>query len=408
MEIINKSIIRYCLVFICPALMSASCSSSAGDEPMAQLIDRVMKTASHQAIEMDKSLGYGEFPRSVNPDGSLMTSDWEWWCSGFYPGELWYIYEYTRDPGIRKLAQKYTESLDSVKYIDYSHDLGFQLMCSYGNGYRLTHNPAYLKELEQGAVMLSRRFRKGAGILQSWGSDNRWQCPVIIDNMMNLELLEWVGETVSDTTMLNIASRHADTTLRNHFRDDNSCFHVLDYDTITGNVRSRVTAQGYADSSAWARGQSWALYGYTMMYRFTGDCRYLKHAMAVADYMISHPRMPQDGIPYWDFDAPDIPQACRDASAAAVMASALVELSQAVHSPELSGHYLQFAEKQLRSLSSDEYLAATGTNAGFLLKHSVGHKPLEHEVDVPLSYADYYFIEALIRYKRHLDGPDTD
>ena len=276
--------------------------------------------------------------------------------------------------------------------------VGFQLNCSYGNGFRLTGNEDYKKVLYQGAQSLATRFSSVTGVTRSWDFLRRgWKYPVIIDNMMNLELLMFASKTFDNDTLEYIARTHANTTLKNHFRKDYSSYHLVDYDPEDGHVRSRQTVQGYANESSWGRGQAWALYGYTMMFRMTGDEKYLEHAENIADMLLS--RLPVDGIPYWDFDAPNGNE-YRDASAGAIMASAFVELSGFVTDEKARQNYLSIAEKQLRTLASPHYLAEPGTNCNFILKHSVGNLPENSEVDVPLSYADYYFLEALLRYKK--------
>lgn len=243
-------------------------------------------------------------------------------------------------------------------------------------------------------MSLATRFNPVIGSIRSWDSSrDKWKFPVIIDNMMNLELLIWIGNQYNDPYLKTVAITHANTTMKNHFRPDYSTYHLVDYDPENGKIIKKQTVQGYNDNSKWARGQAWALYGFTMMYRTTHSSRYLEQAQSIADMLI--PLLPSDGIPYWDFDSPDIPNDLRDASAGAIMASALVELSE--YLPEKKIHYQSIAERQLRTLSSPEYLAASNTNGNFILKHSVGHKPMKGEVDVPLTYADYYFIEALIR-----------
>jgi hypothetical protein len=271
------------------------------------------------------------------------------------------------------------------------------LFCSYGNALRLTPDPAYRAVLIQGARSLSARYSPQVGLIRSWDF-GEWKYPVIIDNMMNLELLTWAGRETGEPHFKEIAVSHADKTMVNHFRPDASSYHVVDYDPATGAVRGRQTYQGFSDSSAWARGQAWGIYGYTMMFRETGNANYLEMAKRIARLIMTHPRMPEDKIPYWDFDAPDIPNAPRDASAAAVMASALIELSGMVDA-NFGRLCLDLARQQLHSLSSPEYLAKVGENGGFLLKHSTGHQPKNSEVDVPLNYADYYFLEALLRYR---------
>jgi len=214
---------------------------------------------------------------------------------------------------------------------------------------------------------------------------------------MNLELLFWATHETGDSSFYKIAVTHANTTMKNHFRPDYSSYHVVNYNAATGAVQQRRTAQGAADSSAWARGQAWGLYGYTVMYRETKDPRYLEQANHIAAFLLHHPNLPADKIPYWDFNAPGIPHVLRDASAAAVMASALLELSRYT-GKEQSRLYYTTATVLLQGLTSARYKAAPGTNGGFLLLHSVGHMPAKTEIDVPLSYADYYYVEAMKRY----------
>jgi unsaturated chondroitin disaccharide hydrolase len=276
------------------------------------------------------------------------------------------------------------------------------LYCPFGNGLRLTQNEAYPEVLVTGSKSLCTRYNPKIGLIKSWDHNkDKWQFPVIIDNMMNLEMLMWAYKHTGDSTFLNVAVNHADHTIKHHFRADNSCYHVVSYDTITGLPHIKQTHQGASDESVWSRGHAWGLYGYTMMYRETGKTEYLDQANKIAALMIDHPNMPEDQIPYWDYLAPNIPDEGRDASAAAVMASALIELSGFAEG-ELQSKYLGVAETQLRTLASPEYLAEPGTNGNFVLKHSVGSKPHRSEMDVPLTYADYYFIEALLRYQQLL------
>ncbi len=364
------------------------------EKSLKQITQMVMERASAQYIGMASTLRNGEAPRSYE-DNKLITSNINWWCSGFYPGTLWYLYEYTGSEELKNLARIHTEMLAPLQFVKTDHDIGFQLFCSYGNGYRLTGNKNYLDVLHNGAMSLASRFNPVIGSIRSWdfGRD-RWKFPVIIDNMMNLELLMWVGNYYDDPYLKNVAMTHANTTMRNHFRPDYSTYHLVNYNPENGEVIRKQTVQGYSDNSRWARGQVWALYGFTMMYRMTNSTRYLEQAKHVADLLI--PLLPEDGIPYWDLDAPGIPNELRDASAGAIMASALVELSKYV--PEKEKLYLSVAERQVRTLASPEYLAEVGANGHFILKHGIGNKPGKSEVDVPLTYADYYFIEALVRF----------
>ena len=382
-------------IFSCIASVIAVVSCVSKQETMPELADRVFERAVNQMTLMDASLSEGEYPRSIDTDGNLVKSDNKWWCCGFYPGSLWYTYEHTGNEQIKALADKYTRSL-VINEIRRDHDMGFIVWCSYGNAFRLTGDESYKPMIEDAAEILAARFSPVTKTIRSWNYPLEYQ--VIIDNMMNLELLEEASKMFACDSLDLIARTHANTTMENHFRDDYSSYHLVCYDMEDGSVERKVTVQGYADDSAWARGQAWAVYGYAMMYRETGVEEYLQQAVNVADMII--PYLPEDGVPYWDFNDPKIPDTYRDASAGAVIASALVELSGYVDSKSKARKYLASAETILRTLASDEYLCAEGECHGFLLKHSVGNLPKNSEVDVPLTYADYYFLEALIRYKR--------
>lgn len=388
---------RLCCLTLLALVLSVSCTR---EKTMEEVIEGSLDLSLRQyglMIEEMRSRP-GLLPRTIDTAGVLVTSNTGWWTSGFFPGSLWYLYEYSGDKKFRDAAFAYTSLIEKEKNNRGTHDLGFMLYCSYGNGLRLAGDNSYREVLLTGAASLSTRFRPNIGCIQSWGSNRNWQCPVIIDNMMNLEFLMWAFRESGDSSFYNIAVRHSDTTMVNHFRPDYSTWHVVSYDTITGRVEKKQTHQGAADGSAWSRGQSWGLYGYTVMYRETGLTRYLDQAVRIADYLIQHPNMPEDKIPYWDFDAPEIPEAKRDASAASIMASALIELSAYVEEGRKQ-EYLGVAGKQIRTLASPQYIAKPGENGNFILRHSVGSFPANSEVDVPLTYADYYFIEALLRYR---------
>ena len=379
-------------------------SSCNKEKPLSKIIDESLAFSAKQYTLMAEVMKDKPdlLPRTTDASGALVASNSGWWTSGFFPGSLWYLYEYSKDDKFKDAAIQMTSRVEKEKNNTGTHDLGFMLYCSLGNGLRLTGDTSYNDVLLTGARSLSTRFRPNIGCIQSWGSRKGWQCPVIIDNMMNLEFLMWAFNQTGDSSFYKIAVTHSDTTIKNHFRTDYSTWHVVSYDTITGNVEAKQTAQGAADGSAWSRGQSWGLYGYTVMYRETGLLRYLDQAQRIADFLISHPNLPEDKIPYWDYNAPGIPNVERDASAGAIMASALIDLSSYV-GDEKKAQYLDIAEKQIRSLSSPAYLAKEGENGNFILMHSVGSLPGKSEVDVPLTYADYYFIEALLRYKKILD-----
>lgn len=338
-----------------------------------------------------------EFPQSTKPDGSPDNRSSGWWCSGFFAGSLWYLYEYTHQEQWKLAADKWTRALEKEKLNTATHDLGFMLFCSYGNGYRITGNKDYLEPLLTGAKSLATRYKPDYGVIKSWDHYGKSKYPVIIDNMMNLEFLMWASKASKNKLFRDISVSHSDHTIANHFRPDYSSYHLVAYEPHN-RIAFKCTVQGANDSSAWARGQAWGLYGYTMMYRKTGLKRYLRQAEGIARFIINHPNLPADKIPYWDFDAPHIPNEERDASAAAIIASAMLELSH--YSSIYKDACFNLAEQILVSLSSPAYKAKVGTNNFFILKHSVGHKPARSEVNTPIIYADYYYLEALMRYSK--------
>ena len=366
-------------------------------EPIDKLTQRVLDSAKAQFTLLSGRLCPETTPRSILPDGSMKDVSVGSWTSGFLSGSLWQLYQLTDDPEVLSLAQKETEKLSGILSFPLSHDIGFQVNCSFGNAYRITGEEQYLQLIRESASALAERFNPNVGATLSWAPGEKGQYPVIIDNMMNLELLEYAAGLFDCDSLRKIAEKHAETTLKNHFRPDDSCYHMLDYDPATGEVLRRVTVQGYSDESVWARGQAWALYGYTMMFRETGKAEFLGQAEKIARMLLQ--RLPHDGIPYWDFSDPEIPFTYRDASAGAIMCSAFIELSTLTDDKALAKSCLEVAEKQIRTLASEEYLAPVGSNGYFLLKHSVGNLPGGSEVDVPLPYADYYYLEALNRYK---------
>lgn len=385
-------------IFISVLVVFCMCSAQVNGQNMRALIDENFQFAARQYKVLAGKTPADRMPRTYDPTRDrLIDSATDWWTSGFYAGTLWYIYEQTGDAEIRAEAERRLAILEREKNYTGNHDVGFMIFCSFGNAYRITKNEAYRSTIDTAAMSLISRYRPRVGAIRSWDWGAQFSCPVIIDNMMNLEMLCWVSNNGGSPLYRDIAVEHANATLKNHFRPDFSCYHVVDYDINTGKVRQRVTWQGYADDSAWARGQGWALYGFTMMYRMTRDPRYLEQAKNVAAYIINHPNLPADGIPYWDFNDPAIPNSLRDASAASLIASGLLELGQFV--PKRRKEYVAKAELILRTLSLDAYRAQDGANGGFILKHSVGSLPHSSEVDAPLTYADYYFVEALQRYK---------
>jgi len=319
------------------------------------------------------------------------------WTSGFFPGSLWYLYEYTGDPKWESAAVQYTSLLEQIRHYNGNHDIGFMLYCSYGNALRLATDKTGIPEiLIDGATALCTRFIPSLGMIRSW--DN-YTNPVIIDNMMNLELLMWASRNSDNKEFEKIALSHADQTNLRHYRADGSAYHIVDYDPVSRKILGYYAGQGASADAPWARGQAWGLYGFTMMYRETGNTAYLQRALRCADFLISHPHLPADKIPYWDFEAAEIPYAPRDVAAAAIMASALLELSTFENVPA-ADRYRATAVQQLLSLSSPAYLAPPGANGNFILMHAVGHLPGSSEIDVPLNYADYYYLEGLLRFQK--------
>jgi unsaturated chondroitin disaccharide hydrolase len=334
-------------------------------------------------------------PRNLNEDGTLRLIPSRDWVSGFFPGTLWFMYQFTGQSKWKAAAEKYTAPIEREKFTTTTHDLGFILGCSFGKGYELTANPAYRDVLIQAAKSLITRFNPKVGAIRSWDhNSDKWQYPVIIDNMMNLELLFWASKETGDPVYANIAVKHAQTALANNFRDDFSTYHVIDYDTLTGEVRNKHTHQGLHHESAWARGQAWGLYGYTMTFRESGMPEFLVQAERIADFYLNHPNLPKDLIPYWDFNVEPGSGEPRDVSAACITASALLELASFI--PAKKDFYHEKATQMLKSLA-ESYLSPPGGNQGFILAHSTGHKPHNSEVDVPIIYAEYYFLEALAR-----------
>lgn len=341
--------------------------------------------------------GPDRFPQTFS-NGKMVTIPSGDWVSGFYPGSLLYLYKATGDTKLRDEARRIMGPLTKEQYNTTNHDVGFMLYDSFGNALKIDPKPGDKDVLINAAKSLSTRFSEKVGSIKSWDSKIPNDYLVIIDNMMNLELLFWATKETGDSSYYKIAVKHANTAIKNHFRPDYSSYHVVNYNPKTGEVVQKRTAQGYSDSSAWARGQVWGLYGFTMVYRETKDKKYLDQANHIAEFILNNPNMPKDFIPYWDFNAPNIPNAYRDASAASILASGLLELYK-YNTGATARKYYTVAESIIKTLSSKEYKAVLGTNGGFILKHSVGHFPGNGQVDVPLTYADYYFIEAMMRYQ---------
>jgi unsaturated chondroitin disaccharide hydrolase len=391
---IDVRLLTTMFLWIVASLTGSVAQCDAGVLPDSLLQRAITVSISHlrnTAVTLNDS---ARFPRSAPENGSWKMAGSSDWTSGFFAGCLWYAYELSGDTSLQVDARRWTERLDKEKWNTRTHDIGFIINCSFGNGFRLTQDTAYRAVLVTAAGSLASRYSSIVGSIRSW--DNRkWAFPVIIDNMMNLELLFAAARAGGSEKFRLIAVQHAMTTMRNHFREDGSTYHVVSYDSTTGAVRARETHQGFANESVWARGQAWAITGFAMAYRETGDRRFLETALRAARYFIDH--LPSDSVPYWDFDAPGIPQEPRDASAAAIACSGLLQLCRDVHESAVREGLLDAATNILNSLCREKYLAVDSAPAG-ILKHAVGNKPAGLEIDVSLIYADYYFLESLVRY----------
>jgi len=398
-------VVAYLVSAACTNKMSQSTISGNGLSATSMNANVVNETLAYCEAQARKAVpqipAYDKVPRRINAGEKT----WQYvsiddWTSGFWPGILWYVYEHNKDNFWKEKAQGFTQALEPI--LDrqkWDHDLGFMYYCSYGNGYRITKNPAYKQILLRAADSLVTLYNPKVGTILSWPSmvkKMNWPHNTIADNMMNLELLFWAAKNGGKKEYYDMAVSHATVTMKNHIRPDNSMYHVAVYDDKTGQFIKGVTHQGFADNTMWARGQAWGIYGFTMCYRETGKPEFLETAQKLTEIYLK--RLPPDKVPYWDFDAPNIPNESRDASTAAIVASALLELSTMGENLALKTKYRQEAEAMLASLSSDKYLANDQNNA-FLL-HSTGHRPNGTEIDVPIIYADYYFIEALLRLQR--------
>jgi hypothetical protein len=383
-------LIGFTALFIC-----CKSNSSQSEKEKNTSIDPLL------SVRYSKFLKYPpdslSFPRSYNlKKSSINKVPSKDWTSGFYAGNLWQLFEITNNKKYKELAETWTSFIEKEKYNNKTHDMGFKVFSSFGKGLKHTKSKEYEAIILKSSETLITRYNDTVKSIRSWDfNKERWKFPVIIDNMMNLEMLFEATKISGDSTFHKIAINHANTTLKNHFREDNSTFHVVDYNPSSGKVRMKVTHQGYSDNSVWARGQAWAIYGYTMAYRYTKNKNYLKQAEATANFYLKHKNLPEDGVPYWDFKAPNIPNESRDVSASAIIASALVELFEFTKNED----YLNYSKKLINSLKSKKYILSETVNAPFILNHSFGDWSKRSEMDEPIVYADYFFLETLIRLK---------
>ena len=388
---------KYLTTLLIMALLFGACKSlnhskaQTNQSNVTNLLEKRYQTLLEYPIDSVS------FPRSMDlKTGVIKKVPSKDWTSGFFVGNLWQLYTLTGDKRYKERAALWNKYIEKEKFNNKTHDMGFKVFCSFGKGLEVEENKKYKEIIVKSAQTLSTRFNKTVGSIRSWDfNKDIWEFPVIMDNMMNLELLFEASKISGDNKYKNIAIQHANTTLKNHFRKDDSCYHVLVYDTIAGKVKNKITYQGFNDDSSWARGQSWAVYGFTMSYRYTHDKAYLNRAEATAQFFINHKNMPEDGIPYWDFNDTSIPNAPRDVSAATVMASALNEL----YTITKNEAYLNYSNKVINTLSSEKYILGESVNGPFIFDHSTGNWPKKDEMDQPIVYADYYFLETLLRKK---------
>jgi unsaturated chondroitin disaccharide hydrolase len=394
----NRSMLGFYKAFIISmtAIILGGCSSGRETLRTDMSVDHAITFATAQMNNTVASFGDSVlYPRSTGNDGRWQTVPPRDWTSGFFPGCLWYLSDLQNDSLFQKLAKRWTVGLTDQQYLTQTHDVGFIIFDSFGKGYEFTGDKSFKPVILQAARSLMTRYNPHVGCIKSWDG-RKWGYPVIIDNMMNLELLFWASQNGGTRAMYEAAVSHARKTAENHIRPDGSTYHVVDYDTSTGNIIVKETHQGYANESVWARGQAWAMYGFTMAYRYTHEPEFLDVAEKTANWFIT--QLPADHVPYWDFQSPSIPNDERDVSAAAIAASALLELTEYMADPAIKVHYRNSAISIINSLCSPEYLAE-GTSSSGILNHAVGNHPKNSEINVSLIYADYYFLEALSRYR---------
>ena len=387
--------INYLIFTIGFLVLVASCKSNNENKNTAESIsiDSLLQVRYQKLLEYP--VDSMSIPRSyTDSTQTVRTAPSSDWTSGFFPGSLWHLNQLTGDQAYQEKAAQWTAFMEREKFNDRTHDMGFKIFCSFGEGLKVSQDSSYKDIIVQSAQTLATRFNKNVGSLRSWDFNaDEWEFPVIVDNMMNLELLFEATKITGDSTFYDMAVQHANTTLKNHIRKDNSFWHVVVYDTVNGTVNDKVTHQGINDDSSWSRGQGWGIYGYTLMYRYTKDTTYLNQAKATADFYLSQDKFREDGIPYWDFHDPKIPDAVRDVSAATIIASAFYEMDGYLDDPK----YVAYADKVMNTLKSEEYILPADVDAPFILDHSTGNWPIKDEMDGPIVYADYYFLEALLR-----------
>jgi len=368
-------------------------------------VDHVMRVAAKKLAAFDSAhTDTSKFPTEAKGDKWVLIPPYEW-TSGFYPGALWYMYEYARATNPpeaeawRARAQRWTAGLKQEQFNRGTHDLGFMMFDSFGNGYRITKNAEYQKVLLQSAKSLAARYRPVTRMIRSQGNmEDMDRYTVIIDNMMNLELLMWASENGGGTELRQIAISHADRALKEFFRPDGSTYHVVELNPNTGDVQRKYTAQGMADESCWSRGQTWAIYGFGYMYEVTKDQRYLDAAVKAAEYYLAH--LPADNVPPSDFNSGLDGLEFKDSSAACVASSALFRLSRLVPDAARKDKYSQAAVAALRAVTEPPYFSEGDDKAGMILYSARNfHASPNHRLtNTSLIWSDYYLLEAIHQY----------
>lgn len=324
------------------------------------------------------------------------------WTSGFYPGCLWYAYELSGNEKFEKWARQWTASIEHEKFNMETHDLGFRFMCTFANGLRLGNNSEYddYKDIIlTAASSLSKRYNRKIKCLSSnWDMleiENSF--PVVIDIMANLNILFWAAENGGTKYYKDYALNHARKTYRDFVRSDGGTYHIVRYNKENAEIINKGTLQGDGDETTWSRGHAWMVYGLVETYAYTGEKDILNMAIKMSDYFIEH--LPDDQVSIWDFQS-EIDY--RDVSASSIVTSALFRLANQVEGKDLKEKYSAQAAGMLTSLCKPPYFIEN-INSNCILDHSVQYLPINSNVDVPAIFADYYFLEALVRYKKSND-----
>ncbi|MCM3781375.1 glycoside hydrolase family 88 protein [Neobacillus mesonae] len=324
----------------------------------------------------------------------------EWWTAGFWPGILWLLYGDSGDQQMKAAAEECEGAMDAVldAYVRLDHDLGFMWTLSSIANYKLTGSEISRIRAMKAANFLAARFNLKGRYIRAW---NPWQEGernegiAIIDCCMNTPLLFWASRISGDPRYAHIAKAHMDTVLRQFIREDGSVYHIINFDAETGNRIEGLGGQGYAPESAWSRGSAWAIYGLTLAYHHTGQRAYLTAAHRTANFFLSH--LAEDQVPAWDFRAPEPLQKLKDSSASSCAASGLILLGKKTGG--LEGEFYQKRGEQMLKSLYESYGAWNNINEEGLILHGTSNYPQGTNIDVPLIYGDYFFVEGLARLR---------